>query len=253
MTERTAIAHLEVNGRKLEVGAYVSDNGQLTVTLHGDSGGCGATEISLPPPYRSAFDSPRLAVIVQSLLSHDFLLSKRLQRGGKLEFIILPPGSGAAKRLVSVVSLNQEAAVSTQPGEKILPWLLPLADTSALYPFQREGVEWLLASESRLLADDMGLGKTIQTIFGVRHGFSELLFRSVLVLCPKSLVLNWLAEFRKWAPELVSIALSPPAKTAEQVWRKALDNSHVVIANYEQIRDVRYLAEDFTLDLVVAE
>ena len=253
----SSIVGVTIDGRQLMVRARTTDGDCLTLAISASDPDSGTHSVSesiwLEPPFRRELNQERLSIVIKSLLSHDYLLSKKLGTGRSLQFNIPASRDRHVSRLETIVSVNQEAAISAKPYEKVLPWLLPRAETSDLYPFQCEGVEWLLSSKSRLLADDMGLGKTVQTIFGVRHGFSEHLFKNVLVLCPKSLVLNWLAEFRKWAPELVVLALSPPAKTADQVWDKALDNSHVVIASYEQIRDAKSSAEGRAFDLVIAD
>jgi len=67
-----------------------------------------------------------------------------------------------------------------------------------LRPYQRAGVAWLLSHERALLGDEMGLGKTIQVLAAV----NTLHLKKVLVVCPKTLVLNWLSEARKWLTEL---------------------------------------------------
>ncbi len=72
-----------------------------------------------------------------------------------------------------------------------------------LRPYQRDGFRWL-ARLSRwgagaCLADDMGLGKTVQVL-------ALLLKRApagpALVVVPTSVVANWLAEARRFAPRL---------------------------------------------------
>ena len=97
-----------------------------------------------------------------------------------------------------------------------------------LRPYQDYGVRWLdYLREYRMggcLADEMGLGKTIQVISllrslyaaslaGVEGGSTGKVKRGsaktesevmapCLVLCPKSVVFNWEAELRRFAPEL---------------------------------------------------
>ena len=44
----------------------------------------------------------------------------------------------------------------------------------ALLPFQKDGYNWLLQSENRILADDMGLGKTLQSLAALQ----ELIFKN---------------------------------------------------------------------------
>ena len=71
-----------------------------------------------------------------------------------------------------------------------------------LRPYQQSGVDWLVfcreAGLGCVLADDMGLGKTIQALAAVRaHGTQR-----TLVVSPTSVLFNWLAELRKFRPDL---------------------------------------------------
>jgi superfamily II DNA or RNA helicase len=81
-----------------------------------------------------------------------------------------------------------------------------LAET--LRPYQLEGVRWLTAraqaGRGGLLADDMGLGKTIQSIaliLALRASQSSNQ-GPALIVCPKSLLGNWKAEFGRFAPAI---------------------------------------------------
>ncbi len=71
-----------------------------------------------------------------------------------------------------------------------------------LRPYQREGLGWLLFLREfdfgGCLADDMGLGKTIQVLAALppAGGLPSL------VVVPKSLVHNWIAEAAKFRPDL---------------------------------------------------
>ncbi|HEY5508684.1 MAG TPA: DEAD/DEAH box helicase [Paludibacter sp.] len=72
-----------------------------------------------------------------------------------------------------------------------------------LRPYQEEGFRWL----SRLaeweggacLADDMGLGKTVQTLAVLLHRAQS---GAALVICPVSVIPNWISETAKFAPTL---------------------------------------------------
>ncbi len=72
-----------------------------------------------------------------------------------------------------------------------------------LRPYQEDGFRWL----SRLaeweggacLADDMGLGKTIQALAILLHRAQA---GAALVICPVSVVHNWISETAKFAPTL---------------------------------------------------
>jgi SNF2 family DNA or RNA helicase len=243
---------ITLDGHSMIVCGAVRD-GLLHMTIKPFAHGGAKEVMELGAPFREELDPRRISTVVDTLLSHDYLLRKKLHSGKELTFTISSEYYSRVFRHEAITSLEQESSLAAKPGEKVLPWILPTPGTSDLYPFQVEGVRWLLASNNRLLADDMGLGKTVQTIIAIRLGFSEQLFKSVLILCPKSLVLNWLAEFRKWAPELISLALAPSERSAEEVWGKALDNSHVAIANYEQVRGACLAMKQRQFDLVVAD
>ena len=69
-----------------------------------------------------------------------------------------------------------------------------------LYPYQREGVEWIKARNFRaLLADEQGLGKTPTALVTLHENRDRLM--PAVVICPTSLVGNWVAEALKWCPK----------------------------------------------------
>ncbi|MEU1980301.1 DEAD/DEAH box helicase [Nocardia sp. NPDC019395] len=76
-----------------------------------------------------------------------------------------------------------------------------------LRPYQARGIGWLRETVARhggaILADEMGLGKTVQTI-GLLAGRAER--GAQLVVCPTSLVGNWVHEISRFAPGLHPIA-----------------------------------------------
>jgi len=82
---------------------------------------------------------------------------------------------------------------------------------SMLRPYQLRGFMWMQALDrlnmGGVLADDMGLGKTLQVIslmlWAKRRGGDS---RPSIVVAPTSLVYNWMAEIRRFAPELKVVA-----------------------------------------------
>ncbi len=70
-----------------------------------------------------------------------------------------------------------------------------------LLEFQKIGVGWLLSHLSKhhgcLLADDMGLGKTIQ-ILALIDLMKEHLGSGVLIICPKSIKMQWLQAINNY-------------------------------------------------------
>ena len=63
-------------------------------------------------------------------------------------------------------------------------------------------------SPQGMLADEMGLGKTIQTVtflYGLLH--SKMLNNPILLICPATVLKQWVMEFHKWAPPFRVVVL----------------------------------------------
>lgn len=67
----------------------------------------------------------------------------------------------------------------------------------SLYPFQKEGVEFIVFNKSVILADEVGLGKTIQAILAAQFKKNLFNVRSTLIICPDSLIQHWEQEIQK--------------------------------------------------------
>lgn len=96
---------------------------------------------------------------------------------------------------------------------------VPLPDGLALLPYQRAGVAYAIGRQHVLIGDEMGLGKTIQAIAACNLTQPA----SVLIVCPASLRINWLREWKRWTtlPYAVEIA------------NGSFPESPVVIVNYD--------------------
>ena len=90
---------------------------------------------------------------------------------------------------------------------------IPLNIWNKLYKYQKTGVRWLWELHSQgcggILADEMGLGKTIQVIaFLIGISYSRLIqpgrrwegLGPVLIVCPATVLHQWVREFHKWWP-----------------------------------------------------
>ncbi len=65
-----------------------------------------------------------------------------------------------------------------------------------LRPYQVTGAQYLITHRNAALFDAMGLGKTVQILVALPKN------ASVLVVCPASMRLQWVAEGKKWRPDI---------------------------------------------------
>ena len=122
--------------------------------------------------------------------------------------------------------------------------------SARLYPYQVEGVAFLVANGRALLADDMGLGKTLQAIAAAAwlHGQAEV--ERVLVICPASLKHQWAREIRKFTGQEAQVVTGPAAGRAVQYRR----GRGFFVINYELVlRDVSVINEVLSPDLVILD
>ena len=108
---------------------------------------------------------------------------------------------------------------------------VPAGLNATLREYQREGFEWLVRLTSwgagACLADDMGLGKTLQSIALMLHRAEQ---GPSLVVAPKSLVLNWDKEIRKFAPSLHPVNLNSEKNKRGSI--EAAKAGDIVITTY---------------------
>ncbi len=139
------------------------------------------------------------------------------------------------------VSKNEEFRKLIQsvrnPGEG--DYALPDGICAQLRPYQITGYRWLrtLADYSLggILADDMGLGKTLQSIVYIAACSQENPSARFLIVCPSSLVYNWLDEFDTFAPGLRAEVVNG-APNERQAMIESLSDGGVLITSYPLIR-----------------
>ncbi len=121
------------------------------------------------------------------------------------------------------------------------------------FPYQQEGIAFLMPRHAALLADEMGLGKTIQTILSLRLLFHAGLVQRALIVCPKPLVFNWCREIRSWAADLPFEVINGDNAARRSTW--LVSNCPLKLVNYEILtRDAPILTEEATrFDVVVLD
>ena len=141
-----------------------------------------------------------------------------------------------------------------------------------LRPYQKDGVAWLQFLRTNgfggILADEMGLGKTLQVLAllnsmrnaecGVRNESGDATANNPhsafrlphLIVCPTSLVFNWVAEVGKFTPGLRVLALHGPERHG---LFERIPRSDLIVTSYALIRRdaERYRGREF--DTVVLD
>ncbi|KGB77139.2 helicase [Cryptococcus deuterogattii R265] len=81
-----------------------------------------------------------------------------------------------------------------------------LVTGAKLRDYQLAGVQWMISLYENglngILADEMGLGKTLQTISFLSHLRSKGTWGPFLIVCPLSVLNNWIMEFEKFTPSV---------------------------------------------------
>lgn len=77
----------------------------------------------------------------------------------------------------------------------------------SLFDYQKTGVQWLWELYSQqvggIIGDEMGLGKTIQAIsFLAGLHYSKKVTKPIVVVCPATVMKQWINEFHQWWPPL---------------------------------------------------
>jgi superfamily II DNA or RNA helicase len=123
------------------------------------------------------------------------------------------------------------------------PRVEPPTLRTELRPYQRAGLGWLQflreTGVGGCLADDMGLGKTVQALAMLEELRANGTTRPSLVVAPRSLLFNWAAEARKFAPQLRVLEHHGADRA-----RNVFEDYDVVLTTYATMRlDITRLAE----------
>jgi len=149
-------------------------------------------------------------------------------------------------------SAPQEYGFEVVKGENFLAFLerlhlqdiqdfaVPKRIAIPLREYQKTGVAWLrMLSENGfggILADDMGLGKTLQAITYMASVLERESFATVpfLVVCPTSLVYNWLDEVENYAPGLRALIIQGTPEERNELLSK--EDYDIYITSYPLLR-----------------
>ena len=152
-----------------------------------------------------------------------------------------------------VVKLSERFFYLLQPDLETILSTSSLEFPRQPFPFQFDGMAFLMPRHGAVLADEMGLGKSMQAISSIRLLVRSGEARRVLVVCPKGLVSNWTRELADWAPEILVAVIEGDQQRRR--WQWSLTDVPVKVANYEVlVRDRELVAElGLSFDLMVLD
>ena len=116
---------------------------------------------------------------------------------------------------------------------------VPCGLQAELRGYQEDGFRWLGTLERMgfggILADDMGLGKTLQVIAHILGRKGEGALGCSLIVCPASLVYNWMSELARFAPGLRCVAVvGAKSSRAERIG--SIAGYDVLVTSYDLLR-----------------
>ncbi len=114
---------------------------------------------------------------------------------------------------------------------------LPSRLDATLRPYQLSGIAWLQflreLGTGGVLADDMGLGKTLMTLAFLARCKDDDGPRPSLVVCPTSVVGNWVSESARFAPQLRVLVMHGSSRLMRYAH---ISDSDLVITTYAILR-----------------
>jgi non-specific serine/threonine protein kinase len=139
---------------------------------------------------------------------------------------------------------SQELLAKIRDFDQLKDIQVPHQFVGTLREYQQKGVSWMSFLKEfhfgGILADEMGLGKTVQTLALLQHVKNNHTLSSnapTLIVCPTSVVVNWLYEAQKFTPELKTLVLHGPDR---KQYFYDLDSYDLVITTYPLVRIDRH-------------
>jgi superfamily II DNA or RNA helicase len=149
----------------------------------------------------------------------------------------------------------REITASLRNFQAVEPAREPAGFQGELRPYQRDGLGWLEFLERHglggCLADDMGLGKTVQVLaWLLARRARNTTHAPSLVVAPKSLTHNWLAEARRFAPQLRTLDFTGAARRGRA---EELERADLVVTTYGSLRIDAAQLDEVEFDVVVLD
>jgi superfamily II DNA or RNA helicase len=209
----------------------------------------GQTHLLLPDGAYFSLDKPELAALARLI---DEARSLQDQPDGALRISRFQ--AGLWEELASLGEVGHQAAAWQRQVRGLLAVgeiegvPVPAAICAQLRPYQLSGFQWLSFLWTHglggILADDMGLGKTLQTLALIQHAKDMRAAESAgivpnkpfLIVTPTSVLANWTAEARRFAPDLKVATVSDTFGRRGESLADVIDGADAVVTSYTLLR-----------------
>ena len=133
---------------------------------------------------------------------------------------------------------------------------VPAGFAGTLRPYQQQGLDFLAWTGSlglgTVLADDMGLGKTIQALAWIQHLRERDPERPpCLVVCPTSVLHNWVRESARFTPGLRVLMLASGGQ--RRILRREVSRHDLIVTSYALLRRDLEAWKETALDAVILD
>lgn len=133
---------------------------------------------------------------------------------------------------------------------------VPSGLQATLRSYQYAGYQWLVRLArlgfGGILADDMGLGKTLQTIAYLLHQHEEQPEARSIIVMPTSLIYNWEAELKRFAPSL-SYRIVVGNKKERTALLTDVPPGTLLLTSYATLRRDADLYKEMTFDSIISD
>jgi superfamily II DNA or RNA helicase len=131
---------------------------------------------------------------------------------------------------------------------------IPKSVKANLRPYQERGFQWLWFLYSYglngILADDMGLGKTLQALVAIQQAKEQDGQFPSLIVCPTTLVFNWMNEIARFTPNLTTINLTGNERFELY---PTLKDADIVVTSYAILRRDINAIKDYPFRFVILD
>jgi len=171
-------------------------------------------------------------VEIENLRTHDTLHQNRIDKSRFYKKQQIESSEAISRKQKTPVSPSiwDLLFALLQPPLDLDTGTAPLLHGHKLYPYQVQGVKFLIENKSALLADEMGTGKTVMTICALKILIQQAKIHHVLILCPPTIIMEWEKHLQEWAPELRTVTVKATADIRMMLWKT---QHHVYITSYD--------------------